>query len=174
MWFKQVSFYPLNKDKLPDLETLSAKLQEAEFAPPQGLDWFGEGFAPPEGFSPELVFPADFTWSVALKKSEKVLPAGVIREILDDKIAEIQEAEARTVGRKEKQELKEQITDDLLPRAFTRSSRTQAVCDTRSGFLLVNQASATRAENLLAKLREALGGLEAKLPNTKQSPSSRS
>ena len=172
MWFKQVSFYPLNKDKLPDLETLSAKLQEAEFAPPQGLDWFGEGFVPPEGFSPELVFPADFTWSVALKKSEKVLPAGVIREILDDKIAEIQEAEARTVGRKEKQELKEQITDDLLPRAFTRSSRTQAVCDTRSGFLLVNQASATRAENLLAKLREALGGLEAKLPNTKQSPSS--
>ena len=172
MWFKQVSFYPLNKDKLPDLETLSAKLQEAEFAPPQGLDWFGEGFAPPKGFSPELVFPADFTWSVALKKSEKVLPAGVIREILDDKIAEIQEAEARTVGRKEKQELKEQITDDLLPRAFTRSSKTQAVCDTRSGFLLVNQASATRAENLLAKLREALGGLEAKLPNTKQSPSS--
>ena len=172
MWFKQVSFYPLNKDKLPDLETLSAKLQAAEFAPPQGLDWFGEGFAPPKGFSPELVFPADFTWSVALKKSEKVLPAGVIREILDDKIAEIQEAEARTVGRKEKQELKEQITDDLLPRAFTRSSRTQAVCDTRSGFLLVNQASATRAENLLAKLREALGGLEAKLPNTKQSPSS--
>ena len=172
MWFKQVSFYPLNKDKLPDLETLSAKLQAAEFAPPQGLDGFGEGFAPPEGFSPELVFPADFTWSVALKKSEKVLPAGVIREILDDKIAEIQEAEARTVGRKEKQELKEQITDDLLPRAFTRSSRTQAVCDTRSGFLLVNQASATRAENLLAKLREALGGLEAKLPNTKQSPSS--
>lgn len=172
MWFKQVSFYPLNKDKLPDLETLSAKLQAAEFAPPQGLDWFGEGFAPPKGFSPELVFPADFTWSVALKKSEKVLPAGVIREILDDKIAEIQEAEARTVGRKEKQELKEQITDDLLPRAFTRSSKTQAVCDTRSGFLLVNQASATRAENLLAKLREALGGLEAKLPNTKQSPSS--
>ena len=172
MWFKQVSFYPLNKDKLPDLETLSAKLQEAEFAPPQGLDWFGEGFAPPEGFLPELVFPADFTWSVALKKSEKVLPAGVIREILDDKIAEIQKAEARTVGRKEKQDLKEQITDDLLPRAFTRSSKTQAVCDTRSGFLLVNQASATRAENLLAKLREALGGLEAKLPNTKQSPSS--
>ena len=172
MWFKQVSFYPLNKDKLPDLETLSAKLQEAEFAPPQGLDWFGEGFAPPKGFSPELVFPADFTWSVALKKSEKVLPAGVIREILDDKITEIQEAEARTVGRKEKQELKEQITDDLLPRAFTRSSKTQAVCDTRSGFLLVNQVSATRAENLLAKLREALGGLEAKLPNTKQSPSS--
>ena len=54
----------------------------------------------------------------------------------------------------------------------TTSSAVKSCFDTRSGFLLVNQASATRAENLLAKLREALGGLEAKLPNTKQSPSS--
>lgn len=172
MWFKQVSFYSLSKDKLPDLETLSAKLEDAAFAPPQGLDWFGEGFAPPQSFSPELVFPADFTWSVSLRKSEKVLPAGVIREMLDERVAEIQEAESRTVGRKEKQELKEQITDDLLPRAFTRSGRTQAVCDCKNGFLIVNSASPNKAENLLAKLREALGGLEAKLPNTKHSPSS--
>ena len=172
MGFKQLSFYRLNPQTLPNLETLSAKLAEAEFAPVQGLDWFSEGFAAPQGFSPELVFPADFTWGVALKKEEKVLPAGVIRDILDDKVAEIQDTEARNVGRKEKQELKEQITDDLLPRAFTRSSRSQAVCHARNGLLLVNSASANKAENLLAKLREALGGLEAKLPNTKQSPGS--
>ena len=155
MWFKQLNFYPINLETLPDLDTLTAKLSEAEFAPITGLDWFSEGFAAPHGFSPELVFPADFTWSIALKKAEKVLPASVIREILDDKVAEIQNAEARSVGRKEKQELKEQITDDLLPRAFTRSSRIQAVCDTKHGYLLINNANANKAENLLAKLREA-------------------
>lgn len=170
MWFKQVSFYPINKQQLPDAETLAEKLGQAAFAPVSGLEWFSEGFAAPQDFSPELVFPADFTWSVALKKSEKVLPAGVIREILDEKVAEIQAAEARSVGRKEKQELKEQITDELLPRAFVRSSRVQAVCDTRSGLLLVNSASPNKAEHLLAKLREALGGLEARLPQTKISP----
>ena len=172
MWFKQISFYPLDKNKLPDANTLSAKLAELPFAPCQGLDWFSEGFAAPVPFSPEAVFPADFTWGVALKKEEKVLPAGVIRDILDEKVAEIQNNEARTVGRKEKQELKEQITDDLLPRAFTRSGRTQAVFDTKHGYLLVNSASASKAENMLTKLREALGGLEASLPHTKQSPSS--
>ena len=171
MWFKQISFYPLNKDKLPELETLADKLGESEFARCQGLEWFSEGFAAPVPFSPELVFPADYTWRVALKKEEKVLPAGVIRDILDDKVLEIQNNEARNVGRKEKQELKEQITDDLLPRAFTRSSRTQAIFDTRRGFLLVNNAASAKAENVLTKLREALGGLEASLPNTKQSPS---
>lgn len=170
MWFKQISFYPLNKDNLPDEATLTAQLEQAAFVPVSGLDWFSEGFAPPQSFSPELVFAADFTWAVALKKAEKVLPAGVIRDILDEKVAEIQAAEARSVGRKEKQELKEQITDDLLPRAFVRSGRTFAVCDTRSGLLLVNSASANKAEHLLAKLREALGGLEARLPQTKISP----
>ena len=172
MWFKQISFYPLNKDKLPELEVLSDKLAQSEFAHCQGLDWFSEGFATPVCFSPELVFPADYTWRVALKKEEKVLPAGVIRDILDEKVLEIQNNEARNVGRKEKQELKEQITDDLLPRAFTRSSRTQAIFDTRHGYLLVNNAASAKAENILTKLREALGGLETTLPNTKQSPSS--
>ena len=172
MWFKQISFSPLNTAKLPELDTLADKLAAAEFAPCMGLDWFSEGFAAPVAFSPELVFPADYTWRVALKKEEKVLPAGVIRDILDERVVEIQNAEARNVGRKEKQELKEQITDDLLPRAFTRSSRSQAIFDTKHGYLLVNNAAAAKAENLLTKLREALGGLEASLPNTKQSPGS--
>ena len=170
MWFKQISFYPLNKEKLPEADVLADKLAEAEFTRCQGLDWSSEGFAAPVSFSPELVFPADFTLRVALKKEEKVLPAGVIRDILEEKVAEIQNNEARNVGRKEKQELKEQITDDLLPRAFTRSSRTEAVFNTRHGYLLVNNAASTKAENILTKLREALGGLEASLPNTKQSP----
>ena len=171
MWFKQISFFPINIKQLPELDTLSEKLATAEFSPVTGLDWFSEGFAAPQNFSPELVFPADFTWSVALKRSDKVLPAAVIREFLDDKINEIQENENRKVGRKEKIELKEQITDTLLPRAFTRSSKTFAVCDTKHSFLFVNHASATKSENMIGKLREALGGLDVHLPRTQQSPS---
>ncbi|ULJ69894.1 recombination-associated protein RdgC [Wielerella bovis] len=171
MWFKHITFYPIIADKLPAIDRLPEKLAEYEFAPVTGLDWFSEGFAAPHGFSPELVFAADFTWSVALKKAEKVLPAAVVRDILEDKVAEIQAAEARNIGRKEKQELKEQITDDLLPRAFVKTSRTQAVVDTKHNLLFINAAGA-KAENMLNKLREALGGLEARLPQTRQSPSS--
>ena len=172
MWFKQLSFYPLNLEKLPQLDKLSGSLKEHGFSPCMGLDWFSEGFAPPAPFSEELVFVADQTWRVALKKEEKVLPAAVIRDILDDKIIQIQEAEARPVGRKEKTELKEQITDDLLPRAFTRSTRTQALFDTKHGFLLINQAAANKAEAMLTKMRQSLGGLDARLPRTRQSPGS--
>lgn len=169
MWFKQISFYPINIKQLPDLDTLADKLAHAEFAQITGLDWSSEGFASPHSFSPELVFPADFTWSVSLKRADKVLPASVIREFVDEKVAQIQNDENRNVGRKEKTELKEKITDMLLPRAFSRSSRIYAICDTRHGFLLVNQASANKSEQMIVKLREALGGLEVRLPHTKQS-----
>ena len=172
MWFKQLTIYPLNKDKLPDLEMLANKLQEAAFKPCMGLDWDSVGFSSPVSFSPEMVFPAQNTWRIALKKEEKVLPAAVVRDILDEKINEIREVEGRNVGRKEKIELKENITDDLLPRAFTKSSKTEAIIDSQYGFLLINQANSNRAEMLLTKLRDALGGLEAKLPRTQQSPGS--
>ena len=172
MWFKQLTIYTLNKDKLPDLEMLANKLQEAAFKPCMGLDWDSIGFSSPVSFSPEMVFPAQNTWRIALKKEEKVLPAAVVRDILDEKINEIREIEGRNVGRKEKIELKENITDDLLPRAFTKSSKTEAIIDSQYGFLLINQANSNRAEMLLTKLRDALGGLEAKLPRTQQSPGS--
>ncbi|PIT12613.1 recombination-associated protein RdgC [Snodgrassella alvi] len=172
MWFKQLSIYPLNKENLPDLETLVNKLAEAEFKPCMGLDWDSIGFASPVSFSPEMVFPAQNTWRIALKKEEKVLPAAVVRDILEEKINEIREAEGRNVGRKEKMELKETITDDLLPRAFTKSGKTEAIIDTQRALLLINQANTNRAEMLLTKLRDALGGLEAKLPRTQQSPGS--
>lgn len=172
MWFKQLSIYPLNKENLPDLDTLADKLNDAAFKPCMGLDWDSIGFASPVSFSPEMVFPAQNTWRIALKKEEKVLPAAVVRDILDEKINEIREIEGRNVGRKEKMELKKTITDDLLPRAFTKSGKTEAIIDTQHGLLLINQANSNRAEMLLTKLRDTLGGLEAKLPRTQQSPGS--
>ena len=86
MWFKQLSIYPLNKAQLPALETLADKLAAAEFAPCMGLDWDSVGFAAPASFQPqEMVFAAQNTWRVALKKEEKVLPAAVVRDILTTK-----------------------------------------------------------------------------------------
>ena len=171
MWYKNAIIY-----LLPDgwqLEAgLNEKLEQAAFTPCMGLDWFSEGFAPPTPFSSDFVFTAQNSNRVCLKHEEKVLPAGVIRDILDERVAEIQEAQVRNVGRKEKQYLKEQITDDLLPLALTKSRRTEAIFDTERGFLLVNEASDKRAEQMLIKLREALGGLKVAMPQTRESPSS--
>lgn len=170
MWFKQISFYPVMQQDLPDAAQLAEKLASAAFVPVEGLDWFSEGFAAPQVFSPELVFPTGQVYALALKREEKVLPAAVINDVLAEKVAEIREKEGRNPGRKELKELKERITDDLLPRAFTRSSHIQALWNMENGYLLINQAAAPKAERFLTKLREALGGLEVRLPDTVESP----
>ena len=171
MWYKNAIIY-----LLPDGWQLEAgfaeKLEQAAFTPCMGLDWFSEGFAPPTPFSSDFVFTAQNSNRVCLKHEEKVLPSATVRDLVNGKVAEIKEAEARNVWYEEKQQLKEQITDDLLPRALTQSRRTEAIFDTERGYLLVNEASDKRAEQMLIKLREALGGLKVAMPYTRESPSS--
>ena len=168
MWYKQLSAFWLPSP--PSATLLEAALMTAPHMPPASLDWFNEGFALPQPFSDGLLFDTDGRLGFALKREEKVLPAAVIREQVQKQVDKIEREEARTVGRKERQELKERITDDLLPKALTRSSRTNAVI--AGNWLLVDTASAPKAEKLLTHLRQALGGLDAELLRTKESPRS--
>ncbi|MGN6900335.1 recombination-associated protein RdgC, partial [Neisseria sp. P0013.S007] len=71
-------------------------------------------------------------------------------------------------GRKEKNELRENLTSNLLTRALTKSSCTNGLLS--KNWLWTDTASRHKAENLLTKLREALGGLSAQHLVTRQSP----
>ena len=123
MWFKQLSLFRLNPDALPDLAKLESGMEQHCFAPPSGLEWSSQGFVAPAGHAPDrLLHPLAGGALAALKREEKVLPAATIRDALDAKIADIEARECRPVGRKEKRELKEQITDDLR-RGFSECFR---------------------------------------------------
>lgn len=168
MWLKQLSIYILGKPV--DAKALNEQLVKRVYVAPGGLDWFSEGWINPADHLDQPVFTQRGAALVSLRRDDKVLPDGVIRDALDKKIAEIERQALRKVGRKEKLALKEQITDDLLPRAFSRSSRTNAYLDHPSGFLMVDSASPSKAERLLSALREALPPFPATLPRAKVAP----
>ena len=167
MWFKQVT--PFRLPELPEKRYLDESLGNSWFTEPQGLDFFSEGFTHPNPFCDLAVFDADGSMLVSLKKEEKIVPSAAIKYKLDEQIIKIQANEGRNVGRKEKQELREAIIDDLLPKALIKSSRTYGLF--AGEWLFVDTANRRKAENLLTKLREALGGLPAQQPLTRQSPS---
>lgn len=166
MWFKQVT--PFRVFELPETERLEIALAESWFCSISGSDWFSEGFYCPVPFGNPIIFEAQNTMLISLMREEKVLPSAAIKHKLDERIIKIQTEEGRNVGRKEKQELREAIIDNLLPKALTKRSRTNGLLDT--GWLWVDTASRHKAENLLTKLREALGGLPAQQPVARQSP----
>lgn len=168
MWFKQLSIYVLGKPV--DTDALNEQLAKRMYLAPGGLEWFSEGWINPAANIEQPVYTKRAYELVSLRRDDKVLPDGVIRDALDKKVAEIEADEQRKVGRKEKLAMKEQITDDLLPRAFSRSSRTSAYLDQARGFLMVDSASPSKAEHLLSALREALPPFPATLPRTKVAP----
>ena len=167
-WFKQASFYCLGASV--DSALLTAALEMRPFTQPAGLDWFSEGWGEIASFHSRPVLSIQQRHFVLLRREDKVLPPAVIRKAVDTKVAEIEAKELRTVGRKEKLALKEQITDDLLPRAFTRQSSLMGYVDNTSKILAVSSAMSSRAEGFVSKLREALPPFPATQPRTRIAP----
>ena len=131
-----------------------------------------EGFVPPIKGRDEMVYAVDGFIVCTHQETARLLPGPVIKEALDEKVDLIQKEECRRVGRKEKAELKEQITFEMMPRTFTRSRRTTVLIDTNRNRVLVDSSSATRAEDVVACLRKAIGSLPVAYPAPSSAPCS--
>lgn len=161
MWFKNLRIYRLHKSYTHTPEELNEALTKFEFQPCGNLDPLRYGWVSPLGREgSEYVHVANGYVMICAKRQEKVMPPSIVKEQLDEKVAEISEREARFVGRSEKNDLKEEIIFSLMPKAFVKSSYDFAYIDTRNQLIVVNATSANRAEELISALREALGSLK--------------
>ena len=161
MWFKNLRVYRLTEQWSHTSEELNTALEAFCFNPCGSLDTLRYGFVPPLGqHGIEYFYTTNGYVMICAKKQEKILPSSVINEQLEEKALAISEAESRNVGRKERQTLKDDIIFSMLPKAFTKSSLDFAYIAPQENLIIVNASSATRAEDLLSKLREALGSLK--------------
>lgn len=169
MWFKNLRVYRLGEAWTLTPEELNEKLASQAFNPCGKLDSLSYGFVPPLGrHGTELVHATNGYIMVCAKRQEKILPSTVIKEHLEDKVIELSQAEARKIGRAERQTLKDEIIFSLLPKAFSKSSLDFAYLAPSEKLIVINTGSAKRAEDLLSALREALGSLKV-LPLTPKS-----
>ncbi|WP_111642530.1 recombination-associated protein RdgC [Marinimicrobium alkaliphilum] len=160
MWFKNLRLYRFTQPVDFDHESLNDALAQQPFRPCGSLDPMRYGWVPPLGrHGQEWVHSANGYHMICAKRQEKILPAAVINEHLEEKVADIKAQESRHVARKEKQDLKDEVIFSLLPKAFSKSSLDFAYIAPREGLIVVNAASAKKAEELLSALREALGSL---------------
>ncbi len=170
MWFKNITLFQLTDPFRVSPESLQQKMEERTSRKCGPLEMSTTGWASPYPEGSALTFAVEGCLLIAMKKVEKILPATVVREQLEERIAEIERSEARDVRQKEKQRLRDEITVELLPRAFTRSRTTYAMIDPENGWLLVDTASRSKAEELTVLLRETLGSLNLTNPDTESSP----
>ncbi len=120
--------------------------------------------------SGEWVYEAHGAQLVMLKQERRLLPGSVVNEYLQHKVEEFEAAEGYAPSRKIRQQMKDEITLDLLPKAFTKSSRIPIVVFPRQGWLFVLSGSSKSADDSTAFLRETLGNLPISLMNSDTSP----
>lgn len=160
MWFKNLAVYRFTEPFALAPEAVEQKLQQQAFRPCGGHDEFSFGWTSPLGKSSDALLHANNGFMmICAKKEEKVIPASVINEMLQEKVFEIEEREMRKLPAKERTRLKDELIFDLLPKAFSFTRNTFAYIDSQGGWLVVDAASPKKAEELLSQLRKCLGSL---------------
>jgi len=172
MWFRNARVFRFTKPFEITAETLEAQLQTEAFRPCGPQESSRQGWVPPMGrHSDQLVHSSGGCFLIALRKEEKLLPASVVKELVDEKAEAIEIEQARKVRRKERDELKEEITLEMLPRAFSKNRRCYAYLAPADGVLVVDAGSAKQAEDLASALRKSVGSLPVRPPAVEQAPS---
>jgi len=158
MLFKQIQLFQLTDALSYTPDELAEKLAPLAFT--SCLPSFASsiGWVSPfidEDMGP-LVHALNGYMLLCLQIEEKILPATVIRQELNDKVKDIEARDARKVRQKEKLSLKDEITMTLLPRAFTKFTRVYAYIDTKNQWLVLGTTSANKTEQFMSLFKKSI------------------
>ncbi|WDY59265.1 recombination-associated protein RdgC [Pseudomonas sp. PSKL.D1] len=172
MWFKNLLSYRLTQEIPFEAEALEAALASKPARPCASQELTTYGFVAPfgKGEDAPLVHVSGEYLLIAARKEERILPSSVVNDAVKEKVEEIETEQMRKVYKKERDQIKDEIIQAFLPRAFIRRSMIFAAIAPRLGMILVNSASAKRAEDLLSTLREVIGSLPVRPATVKIAP----
>jgi recombination associated protein RdgC len=169
MWFKNIFIYQLPADFKITASTLQEKISLKPLMPCSGLDKKSLGWVSCRG-DDRLVHVANKHILFALGVEQKLLPATIINRFAKERVADIEAQQGYKVGRKQLKDIKQAVTDELLPRAFALQRTTYAWLDLSNGRLIIEAASSAKAEELLELLGKTVDNFPIHLLQTKLSP----
>ena len=118
MFFNQFRAYRITSPEFKiDAATLEEALKTKPARKPESQELTAIGFLPPFGNDKNgpLVVAADGYLLVNMRTNERILPGSVVRDELKDKVDEIEASQSRKVYKKERDQLKDEIIQALLP-----------------------------------------------------------
>lgn len=157
-----------------NLDHLEAALAEVELKPVGPMELSARGFIAPYGraggedaaFSQRI---GDCIW-IAVGGEDKILPSSVVNDLLQKKIDLFEAKNGRRPGGKMRRQMKDDLVAELLPRAFVRPSRGDAMIDVARGVIAIDTTSRKTAEMVVSLIREALGSFPALPLNAEVAP----
>ncbi len=159
MFFKNIFVFVFTRPFTTTNEELHALLHEQAFTPLGSTELRHFGWTNSLGKGSNLTTESNGNVLICARSEEKVLPAPVIKDAVDERIEQLESEQGRGATKKEKEQFKEDVIFELLPRAFNRITDTHAYINVESNIIVVNTSSRGKAEDLLALLRKTLGTL---------------
>ena len=145
---------------MPDAATLETHLGELAFKELAPSDFSGAGFVAPSATG-ALTETFEGGYAFAVRYDEKIIPASVTNAEAKKRIAEIEEQQDRRLGRKERNEIREETFVTLKLKALTRSSTVTCFYIPASQLLIVPTASRSMAGIVTGALVKVMGSLKA-------------
>lgn len=169
MWFKNLQLYRLPVRWDIGADVIEDQLARKRFVPCGSQDQETRGWLSPTN-DDFLVHRVGGQWLIALGVEQKLLPSSVVKQEAEERAEEIALRQGYKPGRKQMKDLREQVMQELLPRAFTRRRKAFAWIDPVGGWLGIDAPSQARAEDVLEVLRQSLDALPLGLLRTGLSP----
>ena len=169
MWFKNLQLHRFSAPWNKDADEVEACLASHAFYPGTSLEMQTQGWASPRDKG-ALVHRVGKQMLLTMRAEKKLLPATVVNQVTKARAAELEEQQGYKPGRKQLRELKEQITEELLPRAFSIRRDTRVWIDPERGWLAIDAASAIKADEVRTLLFKALDPLPLTSLQVNQSP----
>ncbi|HCH50417.1 MAG TPA: recombination-associated protein RdgC [Proteus sp.] len=160
LWFKNILVYRLNKEIALSMDELEQQLASLAFTPCSSQDMTRTGWVSPMGDRGDaFIHVAGKQVMLCARKEDKILPATVIKQAVQEKVEKLEGEQGRKLKKTEKATLKDEVVHTLLPRAFSKFSQTFLWLDLEKQLIIIDSGSAKRAEDNLALLRKTLGSL---------------
>lgn len=141
---------------------LNEAAQQCAFVPLQGQEAIRLGFVPAYPYaSSDFFYTAHACLFFAIKTQWKDIPATALADAMQPLIAELKANTGRQLTKREIADVKEQVLQQLIPRALPKSKVLQGYFDTKKQLLVFNSSSNADTESAMALIRKAVGTLPA-------------
>lgn len=171
MFFKNIFVFAFTRPFTTTWKELELSVAENQFTPCASTELSHFGWSQALGkHGQSLTHSVGGNLLLCARKEEKILPAQVIKDIVDERIEQLEGEQCRNATKKEKEQIKEDVIFELLPRAFSRTTDTHGYINAKDNIIVINTSSRAKAEDFLALLRKSLGTLPVTSISTERAP----
>ncbi|WP_306393432.1 recombination-associated protein RdgC [Telluria beijingensis] len=170
MFFRNLQIYRLPAPWGMTAQRLAAYLEPQGFVPTSSNELMRQGFDRPRGADGALVHEVAGQFLIALKTQKKILPSAAVNERAKAMAADLEKQQGFPPGRKAMRELKERAADEMLPKAFSVSRTTLVWIDPKNGWLVVDAAAPSRADDVVKLLLKAVDKMPLESLRVQRSP----